>query len=155
MGILNKFAGGLLLASLCWATPASAQDGALAAEKLRRLDIMLMVTSLRCRGSEADFLGDYHRFAARHLDVMNNAGRQLQAHYSITHGAAGANRALDDISTGMANRYGRGHPWLECDDLRQVAQELAAVHSREDLLAAADHLLADHPAQRDTLVAGY
>lgn len=48
----------------------------------------------------------------------------------------------------MANQYGQGHPWLECAELKQVAQGLAAEKDSARLLAAADELLArDRPSR--------
>jgi len=139
-----------MLASALLAVPApvsaQAQDTVTEAEQLRRLDIMLMVTALRCRFGVDDFQADYERFTARHLAVLNEAGRQLQ------HGHG--HRHLDRISTTMANRYGQGHPWLGCAELHGVAQQLSAAPDRHELLAAADELLGDSP-RRASLVASY
>lgn len=123
-----------------------AQDISREAEQLRRLDIMLMVTSLRCRYGADDFRSEYNAFTARHLTILNDAGRTLRRGRSV--------RSLDTISTTMANRYGLGHPWLDCAQLRGVAQQLAQPHDRRQLLAAADELLADSPRRTD-LVASY
>lgn len=49
------------------------------AEQLRRLDIMLMVTSLRCRKTVDDFQADYGDFTQEHLSELNDAARSLQA----------------------------------------------------------------------------
>ncbi len=136
--------------------PASAQFAAGEAELLRCLDIMLMVTSLRCRHGQDDFQPEYRRFSSRHLATMNSAGRELHAYYSLRHGESRAGRHLDQLSTGMANRYGQGHPWLECSDLRAATSRLAATDSRSELLVAAREMLEDRPARGAvTLVARY
>lgn len=112
------------------------------AEKLRRLDIMLMVTGLRCRTTSDNFQADYGRFTTRHIAELNKASDALKTELATNHGAGGANRALDRLSVTMANAYGQGHPWLNCAQLKQVARGLAEASGPEPLLAAADQLLA-------------
>ena len=137
---------GAALATALAAVPAQAQSITSEAEQLRRLDIMLMVTSLRCRHGGDDFRPEYNAFTQRHLGVLNEAGRTLQRGRGI--------RSLDTISTTMANRYGTGHPWLDCAQLRGVAHQLSETGDRRQLLAAADELLAESP-RRAGLVAAY
>jgi hypothetical protein len=55
----------------------------------------------------------------------------------------GSARALDRISTVMANAYGQGHPWLSCRDLKMVTRDLAMMRGREVLVEAADQLLGE------------
>lgn len=112
------------------------------AEKLRRLDIMLMVTGLRCRTTSDNFQADYGRFTTRHIAELNKASDALKTELAANHGAGGANRALDKLSVTMANAYGQGHPWLNCAQLKQVTRGLAEASGPEPLLAAADQLLA-------------
>ncbi|HET9628312.1 MAG TPA: S-adenosyl-L-homocysteine hydrolase [Novosphingobium sp.] len=130
---------------LTGAMPARAVVGAFApgeAEKLRRLDIMLMVTGLRCRTTTSDFRADFAAFEAAHLPILNAAAAELRQGLVSRAGAAGADRALDRISTGMANQYGQGHPWLDCAQLKQTTRVLAGVKGRATLVEAADELLA-------------
>lgn len=115
------------------------------AEKLRRLDIMLMVTSLRCRTTPENFIDDYGRFTKNHMSELNGANSELRTKLSAKYGKAGADRALDRISTVMANQYGGGHPWLGCGELRQVTKGLALVQGRDALVEAADQLLDRQP----------
>lgn len=112
------------------------------AEQLRRLDIMLMVTSLRCRTTVDDFQADYGDFTQEHLAELNEAARALKDGFVERYGDKGAALALDKISVIMANQYGAGHPWLNCHELRQVAQGLAHSHGRAPLVEAAEELLA-------------
>ncbi len=142
MKIVNGVAASLAAMSMLLAAPASA--GAMSqAEKLRRLDIMLMVTGLRCRTGADNFQADYGRFTTNHITELNAASNTLKADMARKYGAAGANRALDRFSTTMANAYGNGHPWLSCAELKSVARNLAVARGPAPLVAAADQLLAD------------
>ncbi len=113
------------------------------AEKLRRLDIMLMVTSLRCRNTADNFNVEYGRFTTSHMPALNQANAQLRGEMARKFGPAGANRALDRLSTVMANAYGQGHPWLSCAQLKMAANDLAQVRGSATLMEAADQLLGD------------
>ena len=137
----------LAAAGLASAMPAQAASNA-EAEKLRRLDIMLMVTSLRCRTTPDNFQGEFQRFEASHLRELNQAAGDLRDGLVAQYGVVGANRALDRISTGMANQYGQGHPWLGCAELKVTTRILANMQGREALVEAADQLLA--PNDRGT-----
>ena len=116
------------------------------ASQLRRLDIMLMVSSLRCRFGADNFQPDYARFSANHNPLMQEAFRTLQADYVARMGTARAKKALDTVSVGMANQYGQGHPWLGCAELKSMTQELAATRDRAHLVRVADEVLADRPS---------
>ncbi|MBB4858239.1 hypothetical protein HNO88_001558 [Novosphingobium chloroacetimidivorans] len=120
---------------------ASWKTGPSRAEKLRRLEIMLMVTALRCRNTSDDFQTDYERFEARHLAEMNGAASDLRKQFVKEHGVLGAIRALDEVSTSIANSYGNGHPWLGCHDLKAVTQLLVDVETTDTLVETADQLL--------------
>ena len=132
-----------LAVSLSAIVPAQATGTLGSAEKLRRLDIMLMVTSLRCRTTVDNFQVEYGQFTTRHLGDLNRASAQLRDDLSHRYGAIGSARALDRISTVMANAYGQGHPWLNCRELKMVASDLARVHGTETLIEAADQLLGE------------
>jgi len=143
MGIGKGVAACLAAALVVTSAPALA-DSSSEAEKLRRLDIMLMVTGLRCRTTADNFQPDYGRFTTAHFASLNGAAQTLKSDLARRHGAAGANRALDKLSVTIANSYGSGHPWLSCGQLKQVAQHLAAARGRAPLVEAADQLLASH-----------
>ncbi len=116
------------------AVPAQAQSMS-EPEKIRRLDIMLMVTSLRCRNGEDNFLADFQGFEKTHLRELNFAAAQLKRNLG-----AQADRALDKISTSIANQYGTGHPWLSCHDLKELAHQLATTEGQPVLIEAADQV---------------
>ena len=136
-----RVAGALVAMSLVLATPAQASAMS-DAEKIRKLDIMLMVTGLRCRSSHAKISNDYRRFTRRHMVTLNRAQRDLHAELARRHGVRGAKRALDRLNVHMANSYGGGHPWLDCSQLGQVARNLAAVEGQDALVEAAGQILA-------------
>ena len=129
------------------AAPAAGPGGLSGAEKLRRLDIMLMVTSLRCRSTADNFNVEYGQFTTSHMAELNRANAQLRGEMARRYGQAGANRALDRMSTVMANAYGQGHPWLSCGQLKMAASDLARVRGSATLMEAADQLLADRGSQ--------
>ena len=139
--IIKRAAASLAVFGLVLSVPAHAADGG-RAEKLRRLDIMLMVTSLRCRNTPDNFQKDFSAFEAAHLGELNAAAGELRRGLVAQHGAVGATRALDRLSTGMANQYGQGHPWLGCADLKMVTRSLAVMRGPGALEEAADQLLA-------------
>jgi hypothetical protein len=132
--------------------PAQAAPGD-EAEKVRRLDIMLMVSALRCRTTADGFQADYDSFSNAHLSELNASASVLKHSLEARYGASGSKRALDKISTSMANSYGTGHPWLNCAELKQATQSLAQNRAPGALLAAADALLGD--SGRATLTAAY
>ena len=140
-----SFAAAMLAAaSVLITTPAQAQScwgsEAVNAAKLRNLDIMLMVTALRCRMGADNFQPDYYDFSAAHQAEFSVANSVLRAQFTGG-GEIAANRALDRMSTGIANSFGLGHPELGCHELRQVTRDLATTQVRGALLDAADALV--------------
>lgn len=127
--------------------PATAQADIVSdnAENIRKLNIMLMVTSLRCRTGRDDFQADYNQFTRAHLATINRAGNELTARLTRHKGARGAKMELDRIGVSMANGYGQGHPWLDCAALKQVTRELAGNGDATHLTATAHELLAAKP----------
>ena len=139
-----KSAAASLAALAALATPISVQAGVSDdAEAVRKLDIMLMVTSLRCRKTADNFQADYQRFSSGNLTVLNAASRQMQADL-IKRGDTGK-RALDKMSVSMANEYGNGHPWLGCGELKQIARDLSSGRNSVQLATAANDLLSSRP----------
>ena len=139
---IKGFAACVAAAGLVLSFPAAA-GGMGQAEKIRRLDIMLMVTGLRCRTTRDNFQGEYGRFTTNHIGELNAAARELRADFAARLGSAKADRALDKISVQMANQYGNGHPWLNCGQLKQVATTLADMRGLQPLVEAANDLLDD------------
>lgn len=134
-------AGMAAISLLATALPAQAAGELASAEKVRRLDIMLMVTALRCRNTPYGFQADYNRFTENHLDELNTASRKLVADLMRMEGATQAKRSLDRMSVVMANTYGLGHPTLGCQQLQAEARGLSYASHPGALLDAADRLL--------------
>ena len=114
------------------------------AANIRRLNIMLMVTSLRCRRTVHDFQSEYDLFATAHQQNLEEAHEALTKEMVAQHGEAGIARALDRIGVAIANRYGDGHPTLGCSDLKEVTLSLAMSQDRTRLSQMADDLLDGH-----------
>lgn len=108
MRVTHIIAAGLAALSIAaGAAPAQAATNTAApdtatAEKVRKLDIMLMVSALRCRHTPYGFQADYNSFASNHLGELNAAHHALQASMVQQHGTAGAKRAMDKLSVSMA-----------------------------------------------------
>ncbi len=139
---IKGFAACVAAAGMVLSFPAAA-GGMGQAEKIRRLDIMLMVTGLRCRTTANNFQREYGRFTTNHIGELNAAARELKADYAAKLGPAKADHALDKLSVQMANQYGQGHPWLNCGQLKQVASTLADMRGLQPLVEAANDLLDD------------
>jgi hypothetical protein len=108
------------------------------AEKLRRLDIMLMVTGLRCRTTTDDFRTDFEAFEAAHMGELNAAVQDLRQEIMRRDGKGEVEHALDRLSVTMANQFGGGHPWLDCHQLKELAHGLAETKGEIVLREAAD-----------------
>ncbi|MEP3051191.1 MAG: S-adenosyl-L-homocysteine hydrolase [Erythrobacter sp.] len=134
---------------------AQAQSANEEAENIRKLNIMLMVTSLRCRQGAHDFRAEYERFSAMHLATLNRAGEQLQGQLRAEYGNRGSERALDRVGVQMANSYGDGHPWLNCEQLKQVAHNLSLSGDRAMLSREAVRLLAAQQPPAPTTAAAF
>ncbi len=111
------------------------------AQAIRSLNIMLMVTSLRCRGGAHDFRSEYDMFARAHQQNLEDAHSQLTGAMVAAYGEEGSHRALDRIGVSLANQYGDGHPTMGCLDLKEATLELAMSQDRAALAATAARLL--------------
>ncbi|MEP0191214.1 MAG: S-adenosyl-L-homocysteine hydrolase [Erythrobacter sp.] len=112
------------------------------AVKLRKLEVMLMVTSLRCRNGAHDFRGEYGQFSTMHRANLSAARADLKRGLNAQYGSNGTKRALDRMGVKMANTYGSGHPWLNCAELKDEVQALCIEVEHGQLLSAATRLLA-------------
>ena len=81
--------------------PAEARNDVTGAEQVRGLNIMLMVTSLRCRTTPDNFTAEYGRFTTNHSNELNRATQQLRAEIVARHGPSGADREMDRLSTSL------------------------------------------------------
>jgi hypothetical protein len=141
---------GVALTSAFAAAPAHANNGFEEAHSLRSLDIMLMVTALRCRAGPHDFQSDYHQFSATHLPHLNAAGRTLKRTFAASYGERNPSRALDRMGVKIANAYGGGHPWMSCAELQQVTRDLCESADAKSLASKARYLLSAARPQAET-----
>jgi len=127
-------------------TPALAAPSCWSAElvqaaKLRQLDVMLMVGSLRCRTGGQDYRAAYDRFLLRHRPMLGKVNQAILAEMRGKLGAIGALDALDQASVRMANQYGEQAAY-GCGDLAEVTTALAD-SADEALPKAADILVGE------------
>jgi hypothetical protein len=137
-GIIGKFA--LTVAAMAAAAqPAHAcwDDAGKDAIKITHLNTMLLVTALRCRGGADNFLPEYNRFVVNNSSLIGNQGKVIKMHFAATHGAKGAEGALDRMSIGFANSYGTGHRTMGCRELKMLAGGLASKRQGVATLAEA------------------
>jgi hypothetical protein len=128
------------LAAMTMASPAQAcwtsaeQDAA----KVANLNMMMMVSALRCRKGPDDFLADYNRFVKNNNPVIGSQNAAVRSHFARINGNGHADAAMDKFIIGIANSYGGGHDRLGCGELKMVAQDLSrSGHSAGSLLAIA------------------
>lgn len=125
-------------AQACWTNAAN--DAA----KIKHLNTMLMVTALRCRNTSDNFLPQYNRFVSKHNALIGSQNNLLKSHLAKTHGARGAEGALDRLSIGFANSYGMGHKKLGCRDLKQLAASLSTSNHGVATMALEADKAVDH-----------
>lgn len=132
-----------LAITLAAVSPAQAAGSLANAEKLRRLNIMLMVTSLRCRATADSFATEYNSFTTSHLSELNQANARIREEMALRLGPVRGAMELDRQMTVTANAYGQGHPWLSCRDLKIATRDLARAQGADTLLEAADQLVGE------------
>jgi phage terminase large subunit-like protein len=106
-------------AHACW-TSAEAD-----AAKVSNLNMMMMVSALRCRNGADNFLKEYNHFVKQNNPVLGAQNTVLKAHFARINGANNAEAATDKFVITMANHYGGGHASMGCDDLKNLAQDLS------------------------------
>lgn len=137
----GKAAALCALAAMIIASPAQAcwtnaeQDAA----KVANLNMMMMVSALRCRKGADDFLGDYNQFVKNNNAVIGSQNAAVRAHFARINGGGNADAAMDRFIIGIANSYGGGHDRLGCGELKVVAQDLSRHgHNAGSLLVIAN-----------------
>ena len=118
-----------LAATAVVAAPAQAacwKSEHVAAAKVRDMETMLMVSSLRCRATDPSMLSRYNRFVVQSRAALNEVNNGLRAHFAESVGAARAMNAYDGYVTQIANRYGAGAEGLSCADLSAITSAALA-----------------------------
>ena len=146
MRVAKRMAAFAAAATMLAGSPAAAQDEITTAVQLRKLDMMLMVTALRCRFGADNFSADYEAFKVQHQETLRLAATVVLDDLARQLGRKGAIAAFDRMSTGFANTYGMGNPRFGCADLKLATTELSLASGQASLVAAADTLLAAGPA---------
>ena len=117
------FATGMALimqpAQACW------DNAAQNAAKISNLNMMLMVTALRCRGGSDNFLAQYNDFVKTNNALLGSQNSIIRSQFAKTVGLKAAETALDKLTTGYANTYGAGHPYMGCHELKTMMSEVA------------------------------
>lgn len=126
------------------AAPACWSADLVRAAKVRQLDVMLMVGSLRCRSTGQDFRAAYDRFLLRHRPALGTANMAILREMRAKLGSVGALDTLDRASVRMANRYG-DQAGYGCADLGEVTTALAE-SGGDALVQAADTLVGEDVA---------
>jgi hypothetical protein len=128
------------LAAMIMASPAQAcwTDAEQDAAKVANLNMMMMVSALRCRKGPDDFLADYNRFVKNNNPVIGEQNAAVRSHFARINGNGNADAAMDKFIISIANSYGGGHDRLGCSELKRVAQDLSrSGHSAGSLLTIA------------------
>lgn len=128
-----------LLAAVVPATPVQAAcwtPERVSAAKVRDLDTMLMVASLRCRHTNVALLESYNAYVVRHRKPLVQVNDTLRAHYGYAGDKKAAMNAYDNYVTKVANRYGAGVGGLGCDDMHSIVRALASEAPHVDALIA-------------------
>ena len=93
----------------CWSPQA------VTAAKIRNFDTMLMVSALRCRTSNSNFMASYGAFMNQNRGSLVVAGLELQKHFGSASG-------YDHYAISVANHYGAGVQGMSCADLASITE---------------------------------
>ena len=144
----SLLASAILVIGLAFIGPAYASAGMSGAEKLYRLNAMLLATGQYCHSTPNNFSAEFARFTDNHAVELTQMEDEFRTEMAVRYGSAGAKRVLARMKRSMANSYAKGHPWLDCAQLKLATQNLTAVIGRETLEEAAYQLIVDsRPSQ--------
>lgn len=117
-------------AQACWTS--AEQDAA----RIANMNQMLMVSALRCRFGEHNFLESYNRFVRTNNAVIASQHELIKARYARVAGSRAAFGELDKFMIGLANHYGGGNGAPDCSKLEQLSGRLATGSQQVATLAA-------------------
>ncbi len=129
MKILKTFAAvsaalGILSAQsaqACWS------DNEAQAASIANLNMMMMVTALRCRKGDYNFLAEYNHFVKNNNAALGAQNAVIKARFARMNGTQRAEAEMDGFTVGLANHYGTGHTIMGCAELKQLATDLASL----------------------------
>ena len=142
--MFKSFVIGLCAAALVGA-PAKASCWSpeqVSAAKVRDLDSMLMVASLRCRFEGTSLITRYNELVTRDRAALTQVNDTLRRHFAQSMTRSAALNAYDNYVTKMANRYGAGVAGLNCGDMESIVNaalgEAPTFQALSDLAGRAD-----------------
>lgn len=106
-------------AQACWTN--AEQDAA----RIANMNQMLMVSALRCRFGNDNFLSHYNRFIRNNNDVLATQHAIIKGRYARTMGEKAAFAELDRFIIALSNYYGGGHGDPDCAQLEKLSAELS------------------------------
>ena len=131
----------IILAILAVTVPVAPAQAAcwtaeqVSAAKVRDLDTMLMVASLRCRHTNVAVLTSYNSYVVKQRKALVQINDTLRSHYASGDKKA-AMTAYDNYVTKIANRYGAGAEGLGCDDMQSIVEAMGAEQPQVEALIA-------------------
>lgn len=93
------------------------------AAHVKELEVMLLVESLKCRATPANFIEDYNRFIEVSRPTLTKVNATMKGHFAGEVGARGADNAFDSYLIKVANRYGGASA---CADMAAITKDAVA-----------------------------
>lgn len=103
----------------CWTNVE--QDAA----RIANMNQMLMVSALRCRFGNHNFLDNYNRFIRNNNALLASQHNIIKARYARNVGEKAAFAELDKFVIGLSNYYGGGHGDPDCSKLEKLTDDLS------------------------------
>jgi hypothetical protein len=128
MKFSGKFARIAVVLSVLGVQPAQAcwTDSEANAASVANLNMMMMVSALRCRKGADNFLAEYNQFVKTNNATLGAQNALIKSRFARMNGAAAAEGAMDRFTIGLANRYGGGTIDKGCSELKVIAGDLAS-----------------------------
>lgn len=106
------------------AAPSCWQDHEVSAARMRQMQTMLMVATLRCRAAHLDISEDYNAFMTAQGATVSAANLVIKQHFAQ---AGGTQADYDHFATSLANGYGDDETdQASCADAAALAHEAMA-----------------------------
>lgn len=127
--LFSAFALAATPAQACWTS--AEQDAA----RIANMNQMLMVSALRCRFGNDNFLSSYNSFVRQNNDVLAEQHGIIKARYARSMDEKASFAELDRFMIALANYYGGGHGDPDCAKLDKLSRELSRGKQDVKLLA--------------------
>ncbi|MEZ5748701.1 MAG: hypothetical protein R3D83_02075 [Caenibius sp.] len=118
MGIVRHILAGLLATTALFAPVLASAAGTdlRRAEKLQQLDVLLMISSLRCLQTGSDFTTAYDHFSEVYAPELREARSALEADYAARFGSRSAKFAVDRSVTRLPTFGGKATHFDACHE---------------------------------------